>query len=63
MSRKRKIFHSEKSKCARNVHLEDFTVEITAIYPLLILLFAGIILSFAVLAVEVWIVRRRSYQH
>lgn len=62
MSRMRKIFHSEKLKCVRNVRLEDFTDEITTIYPLLILLFCGIILSFGVLAVEVWIARK-SYQH
>lgn len=62
VNRMRKIFHSEKLKCNRNVHSEDFTVEITAIYPLLILLGCGIVLSFVVLTFEVWITSRR-HQH
>lgn len=57
MSRMRKTFHSDKLKCVRSVHLEDFTVDITAIYPLLLLLFGGIVLSFGVLAVEIWFFR------
>jgi hypothetical protein len=57
-SRVRRIFHSEKLKCVRDVHLEDFTVDIAAIYPLLILLFCGIVLSFVVLVAEIWIFQR-----
>lgn len=73
MDRQRKVFRTEKPKCIRNIQAADFTVDMTAIYPALILLFFGILLSFAVLAIEIgihhvdragargFIIRRRNY--
>lgn len=53
MDRQRKIFHTAKPKCIRNIQSSDFTVDMTAIYPALILLLFGMLLSFAVLAIEI----------
>lgn len=55
MDRWRKIFHLQKQKCERNVKTSDFTIDMTAIYSLLILLLCGFLLSFTALSVEIFV--------
>ncbi|KAG5677986.1 hypothetical protein PVAND_007698 [Polypedilum vanderplanki] len=62
MNRWRQIFRLPKPKCARNLQASDFQVDITAIYPLLILLSAGFSLGLMVLIVEFWVFHRAKSQ-
>lgn len=57
MDRQMKVFRTQKPKCVRSVQAADFTVDMAAIYPALLLLFGGILLGFTTLAFEIQIHR------
>ncbi|XP_070509108.1 ionotropic receptor 75a-like [Chironomus tepperi] len=57
MHRWAKIFFLKKPKCERNLKVNDLSIDVTAIYPLLILLSFGYLMSFLVLLGEMYIFR------
>lgn len=61
MDRQMKVFRTPKPKCIRNIQAADLTVDMTAIFPALLLLFCGILLSFTTLAFEILIHRAEIY--
>ncbi|KAL7046414.1 hypothetical protein ACKWTF_002565 [Chironomus riparius] len=59
MDRWGKIFYLKKPKCVRNLKASDFNVNISAVFPLLILLSCGFLISFLVLIAEIYISHRK----